>query len=518
MSLLPTTLIPANYVSAGVINSFKQGTSDFETDQDGQGIKITNQTTGGFLEMGAGGFIVSPDGTTLFPVSLQNLSAVADNPTPQELVLVDTLVVQNDDTLPTEDIQVQAGINGGVGTFYGIQYNSATDQDFVIQTTNDNTGGVLFNQFGLGSTTTQTKINQGVIVSRNTANSNVITINPTTPSITITDGTNTNTITATGAGVSNTLQEVLTAGNTATGTSARIILNDTTTGGAGTPILNLTNSNATAGSTNGVPVMLVNKTGRAGATNDIIGQVSFNARNYASTLTEWVRFEASIRNTASGNDDGALGLYFLTNGVLAEVFRFNGADNENNTYRPIDMNGQDLKSSSGNLTLNTSSSSGTGQIILIPKTNAGVNIQSSATQFIKVNPFDSLYNNSITLTATDSSSFINSISINNNNSTPLIQLKRDFGSGIQKSITTACSTTGGGQNTLTAIDSQANLPFQIDTSGYVNGSIDLKVNDTSGDLLFTGTNIQSGTSGGNSGQHLRIKLNGTYYKIALQDD
>ena len=169
MSLLPTTLIPANYVNAGVINSFKQGTDDFETDQDGQGLKITNKTTGGYLEIGAGGFIISPDGTTQFPITLTNLSAIADNPTPLELVIVDTLVVQNDDTTPTENIQVQAGINGGVGTFFGIDYESATNQDFVFQTTASNAGGVLFNQFGLGAGTTETRIKNGQIAFNDTA-------------------------------------------------------------------------------------------------------------------------------------------------------------------------------------------------------------------------------------------------------------------------------------------------------------------------------------------------------------
>lgn len=57
--------------------------------------------------------------------------------------------------------------------------------------------------------------------------------------------------------------------------------------------------------------------------------------------------------------------------------------------------------------------------------------------------------------------------------------------------------------------------FTIESS---NTSLEFKPNDTTGDLIFTGTNIQSSTSGSNSGQHLRIKLNGVYYKIKLEDD
>jgi len=41
---------------------------------------------------------------------------------------------------------------------------------------------------------------------------------------------------------------------------------------------------------------------------------------------------------------------------------------------------------------------------------------------------------------------------------------------------------------------------------------------TDSDLVFTGAALQSGTSGGSCGQHLRIKLNGVFYKIKLEND
>jgi len=39
--------------------------------------------------------------------------------------------------------------------------------------------------------------------------------------------------------------------------------------------------------------------------------------------------------------------------------------------------------------------------------------------------------------------------------------------------------------------------------------------DTSANTLIAGANLTSGTAGGSSGQHLKIKLNGVDYKIAL---
>ena len=58
----------------------------------------------------------------------------------------------------------------------------------------------------------------------------------------------------------------------------------------------------------------------------------------------------------------------------------------------------------------------------------------------------------------------------------------------------------------------------ISAANTAGAELILAVPNATGNLSFTGTNIQSATSGGNSGQHLRIKLNGTFYKIALQND
>jgi hypothetical protein len=71
--------------------------------------------------------------------------------------------------------------------------------------------------------------------------------------------------------------------------------------------------------------------------------------------------------------------------VLVEFFRLNGADNENNSFRPLDLNGNALKTSSGSLTIDASTSGGTGDISL---TSRGLT---------SITP---LINQSITLTTT----------------------------------------------------------------------------------------------------------------------
>jgi len=61
------------------------------------------------------------------------------------------------------------------------------------------------------------------------------------------------------------------------------------------------------------------------------------------------------------------------------------------------------------------------------------------------------------------------------------------------------------------IDQIDNQPFIIGTPN----SLDLSMGQ---DFILNGSNIISGSSGSNSGQHLRILLNGTYYKIQLLND
>jgi hypothetical protein len=84
---------------------------------------------------------------------------------------------------------------------------------------------------------------------------------------------------------------------------------------------------------------------------------------------------------------------------------------------------------------------------------------------------------------------------------------------------TAFNSTGTGN-----IDIQAKGDAQIgggtgNTNVYnTNGNIQITAGGVASDLEFNCLNWESGSAGGTSGQHLRIKLNGTYYKIKLEND
>ena len=308
-------------------------------------------------------------------------------------------------------------------------------------------------------------------------------------------------------------------GNGATGANATITLTNTGLGGTANPALSITKNNATAGFIYEPKIII----GRNVLQNEELYRMSVLGNTSTLANQEFARMEVTSSNVGASNNDGTIDFWASINGTISEVFRMNGADNENNSFRPLDMNGQDIKTSSGNMTISTASSTGTGTITITPKQNQSILITSPADptlDFISIQPALAGFTdaNRILLTNTENASSIkSSIDLLNIKYNPLIELKADFGGAINKSIQIHADGTTN-FNKITAYDGQSNNPFQIDTSGYTNGSLEIKPNDTTGDIIFTGSNLQASVSTGVSGQYLRIKLNGTYYKIVLEND
>jgi hypothetical protein len=118
-------------------------------------------------------------------------------------------------------------------------------------------------------------------------------------------------------------------------------------------------------------------------------------------------------------------------------------------------------------------------------TSGGGNINLSAYEFVNI----TAQNNDVTITAS-------------------------AGVGIEaQSITLTTVGSGGGSIAMT--DNLTMSASDVSLTSQDGGSITLT---TSADLVLTGATIQDTTFGTASGQYLRIKLNGTYYKIQLLDD
>jgi hypothetical protein len=142
-----------------------------------------------------------------------------------------------------------------------------------------------------------------------------------------------------------------------------IVLGGTNVGYTTDAQVSITNNNSTAGNTVGVPTIHYYKAGRNGAVNDVVGAEIFYGNNYVGTKVEWGKIQASIRNTSSGADRGALSLFATSNGVSSEYLRCDGGSSLIVLSKGLNTGGNSILANSGNLVLDASGSAGTGSII-----------------------------------------------------------------------------------------------------------------------------------------------------------
>jgi hypothetical protein len=140
----------------------------------------------------------------------------------------------------------------------------------------------------------------------------------------------------------------------------------------GKPALILTNQPSNLTNNPTTLEMFYNKS-IAGATGDLVTAINFFGEDAATNKVQFGGIESVITSAGGGGGvDGAMDFYTCVNGTKSLVLRLNGADNENNSFRPIDMNGQDLKTSSGNLAIGNASSSLAGSTLTINTKDATI--------------------------------------------------------------------------------------------------------------------------------------------------
>jgi hypothetical protein len=133
-------------------------------------------------------------------------------------------------------------------------------------------------------------------------------------------------------------------------------------GGTADGLLFLNNTSATAGA---VSAQFYKQ--RNVAQNETVSEVLFYANDAVGDKTQFGAIKCVATNVTAGNEDGAIDIFTSVNGVSSLVMRFNGADNENNSFRPLDMNGNAIRTSGGSLLIDTASSSGSGDIAITSK-------------------------------------------------------------------------------------------------------------------------------------------------------
>lgn len=165
-----------------------------------------------------------------------------------------------------------------------------------------------------------------------------------------------------GASLGMNINAVLTTTNGYAGTTSGLL------GSVSVPSVIITNNNSSNAS---YPAIKIDRSVPSSAAGDIIGTTSFWGKDASGASREWARISGFAQNVLSGNQDGRIGIACAINGAPpTELFNFNGADNENNTFRPLDLNGNALKTSQTNLVIDASPSATAGATLqLITKDN-----------------------------------------------------------------------------------------------------------------------------------------------------
>ena len=155
-----------------------------------------------------------------------------------------------------------------------------------------------------------------------------------------------------------TLQGVLSNGNTATGSMANINLVDTDVGGALNPILNLQNTNASGS----VSMEVYKNKPTAGIAGDVLFNQSVYGKDAGNLKQEYTRISHTLRDASTGGEDGSIEFSAFVNGAVNTFLQINGNENEINCLKTLDMGGNTIRTTTGNMTIQTTSSSGTGTL------------------------------------------------------------------------------------------------------------------------------------------------------------
>jgi hypothetical protein len=139
--------------------------------------------------------------------------------------------------------------------------------------------------------------------------------------------------------------------------NGKLEIDQGTTGGLSNPMLILENNSGIVGTgptgAGGFVGFELYKSGVNVRQGDYIYSQSAYANSAVTGLkTEYSRITTQVTNTSvGGGQDGAVGIWTSVNGQLQQAMNFNGADNENNSFKPFDLTGNGLRSSTGQLIL-----------------------------------------------------------------------------------------------------------------------------------------------------------------------
>jgi hypothetical protein len=165
-------------------------------------------------------------------------------------------------------------------------------------------------------------------------------------------------------------------GNTIMGTTAFYVNQQSGGPGVASPVLSLQNSSSSVDPGTCVYEEVYRNKQNYGSAGDQLYQHSVWGKDGAYQKQEFTRVTHTIRDPSNNAEDGSIQFQCMMNGVMDNFLQINGNDGgvgEVNVFKGLDLNGGGaglVKISGGgsaNLTLDASSSAGTGSIIMNTK-------------------------------------------------------------------------------------------------------------------------------------------------------
>ena len=132
-------------------------------------------------------------------------------------------------------------------------------------------------------------------------------------------------------------------------------------GGQANPCLILNNTNATGS----VAMEIYKAKPTAGLAGEQLFNQSVYGKDSANAKQEYTRITHTIRDPTNGAEDGSIELGAFVNGSFANFLQINGNENEINALRPLDMTGNNIRTTTGNMAINVASSVTAGAVLTL---------------------------------------------------------------------------------------------------------------------------------------------------------
>jgi hypothetical protein len=181
-------------------------------------------------------------------------------------------------------------------------------------------------------------------------------------------------------------------------------IQQTSAGGQANPSCRMTNSNATGS----VALEVYKNKPTAVVAGDVLHNLSVYGKDSGGNKQEYTRISHTIRDGTGASEDGSIEFLCFTGGAVSTFLQINGLENEINSFKTLDMGGNAIRTTTGDMTISTQPSTGTGNMNITAKStlnltantgnmalsvnNSGASIQLSGTSFQSTFLTQAIYN------------------------------------------------------------------------------------------------------------------------------